>query len=165
MQASDDEPERWLHHAPDGSADPEGSVFLDSRCSTSAAHALAYGHHVGDTGRMLSDLHRAYEQATFDLVGELTLYVRETCEVRTLAPAFAMSVDESFADIQRFGFPDGQSLREWLSSLLARASAASGAADALVASATSAVTLVTCSSERAGQRSRTLLTFCEGGGA
>lgn len=165
MQASGDDPDFWLSHAPDGTPDREGSVYLDSRCSTSTQAAMAYGHHVGDTGRALSDVHGAFSQDAFDGIGGMTLYVRATGEERTLSPTLAMSVDKSYADIQRFGFADDDSLHGWLGGLLSQASASSGDAEALIAAATRAMTLVTCSSDTAGRRARTLLTFCEGGEA
>lgn len=165
MQATEDDPDFWLTHGPDGSRDGEGSVYLDSRCSLASAAAMAYGHHIGDTGRGLSDVHLAYEQSVLDGIGDMTLYARSTGEARALSPVFALSVDKSFGGIQRFGFADDAELRDWLGSLLSQASARVGGADDVVESASRAMTLVTCSSEQAGRRARTLLTFCERGGA
>ena len=151
MQATEGDPDFWLAHGPDGSRDGEGSVYLDSRCSLTSAAAMAYGHHIGDTGRALSDVHLAYEQSVLDGIGDMTLYARSAGETRALSPVFALSVDKSF--------------RDWLGSLLSQASARVGGADYVVESASRAMTLVTCSSEQAGRRARTLLTFCERGGA
>ena len=68
----------------------------------------------------------------------------------SLHPAFSMSVDKSFADIQRFDFGGTAELRAWLSALSAQATAKADGCDTLCAGAKRAVTLVTCSANFAG---------------
>lgn len=68
-----------------------------------------------------------------------------------------MSVDKTFADIQRFDFADDAELRAWLLALGEGASAYREGWQDACGSAGRALTLVTCSSDWAGQRARTLL--------
>lgn len=70
-----------------------------------------------------------------------------------------MRVDKAYQGIRRFDFSGGSGMGEWLDELAADASARSDGWRALSASATRALTLVTCSGARAGLRDRTLLLF------
>ena len=76
-----------------------------------------------------------------------------------LHPAFSLSVDKSFAGIQRFDLPGAAETRAWLADLSAQASARADGCDDLCAHATRAVTLVTCTGNFAGGRARTLTVF------
>lgn len=159
VQPTADEPDDWyLTHAWDGTYDAEGAAYLDVRAQADSGARLVFGHHVGDTGRMFSEVCKAYRQAVFDGLGELEWSTPDGA-TKTLRPLMAMSVDKSYEGIQTFGFVDERALREWLTGLLADASAASADAEGIAAGATDVVTLCTCSSDTAGQRPRTLVVF------
>lgn len=148
----------YLHHDLWRNYSLSGCPYLDARCDADGAHALVYGHHVGHTDQMFSPIYDAYGQARFNEIGSLTWSTPARGDVE-LKPAFAMSVDKSYGPIQTFDFADADDLRAWLSTLSAAASARSADCDELCAAATRAVTLVTCSSNRSGQRARTLVVF------
>jgi sortase B len=159
MQPSGDQPDDWyLTHAPDGSESGEGSAYLDRRAGADSGHRLVFGHHMAGTDRMFSGVSKAYVQGSFDGLGDMTWSTPGGGGL-TLRPAFAMSVDKQYASVQRFSFADGDDMRDWLEGLAADASAVAEDVDGLVASAADVVTLCTCSSDRAGQRARTLVTF------
>ncbi len=159
LQSSDDEPDDWyLTHRLDGSYSSEGSAFLDVRARAGSGARLVFGHHMGDTGLVFSSVAKAYRQDVFDSLGEMWWCTPEGGTL-TLRPVMAMSVDASYAAIQRFGFATEGEMREWLGELMADATATSSDAGDVIASATDVVTLCTCSSDRSGQRARTLVVF------
>lgn len=159
MQPCGGQADDWyLTHAPDGSESGEGSAYLDRRAEADSGHRLVFGHHMAGTDRMFSAVSKAYGQGSFDGLGDMTWSTPGGGDL-TLRPAFAMSVDKQYAAIQRFSFADGVDMRAWLGGLAGDASARADDVDGIVASAGAAVTLCTCSSDRAGQRARTLVTF------
>ena len=78
---------------------------------------------------------------------------------RAPPPAFSLSVDKSFAGIQRFDLAGAAETRAWLADLSAQAGARAEGCDDLCEHATRAVTLVTCTGNFAGGRARTLTVF------
>lgn len=135
----------------------EGVPFLDHRCNATGMHRLVYGHRLS-MGGQFSELQRAYEQGVFDTLGACHWYLPDGSET-TLLPAFSLSVDMWFGDIQQFDFDGHEHLRDWLIDLSRQASASSSECDSLVSEATSVVTLVTCSSDIGHQEWRTLTVF------
>lgn len=107
---------------------------------------------------MFTYLRDAWRQEKFDTLGDMRWSTPAEGTV-SLHPAFSMSVDKSFADIQRFDFNGTVELRAWLSALSAQATAKADGCDALCAGAKRVVTLVTCSANFAGGRARTLTVF------
>ncbi|MFR4802289.1 MAG: hypothetical protein ACLT98_02495 [Eggerthellaceae bacterium] len=83
-------------------------------------HALVYGHHLNFDGEMFTYLRDAWRQEKLDTLGDMRWSTPAEGTV-SLHPAFSMSVDKSFADIQRFDFNGTAELRAWLS--LAQATA------------------------------------------
>lgn len=159
LQSSGDEPSDWyLTHGLDGSYSSEGSAFLDERASADSGARLVFGHHMGDTGLVFSSVAKAYRQDAFDSLGEMWWGTPDGGAL-TLRPVMAMSVDASYAPIQRFGFATEGELREWLCGLMGDATATSADAEDVIGSATDVVTLCTCSSDRSGRRARTLVVF------
>lgn len=158
MRATEDDPEFWLTHDPDGNETFAGSLFTDWRSDPDGRAVLVYGHHMGTTGRMFSPIYARFRQSEFD---GLTTAEWSTPRggTTTLRPLCAMSVDKSYQPVQRFDFKDDDDFRSWLNSLLTDSTARSPEAESLVASANRAVTLVTCSSPKSGQRARTLVVF------
>ena len=148
----------YLHHDLWRRPSSAGCPYLDARCSADGPHALVYGHHMGFTDQMFSPIFDAYRQDRFDGIGDMTWATPGKGAAR-LRPAFALSVDKTYSDIQTFDFADATELRPWLSRLARQATAKAQDCDELCASATRAVTLVTCSSTLSGQRARTLLVF------
>lgn len=156
-QASDEDPGYYLSHDFWGGADAAGCPYLDARCGAEGEAMLVYGHHLGFSTRMFSELFRAYRQDVFDGVGAATWST--TSGETVFEPLMAMSVDKSYADIQRFDFDDAEELREWLRALSQSATATADDADDLIDGAERVLTLVTCSSTIGGQRERTLVVF------
>lgn len=150
----------YLHHDFWRQPSFAGCLYLDGRCRADGSHALVYGHHMGYTGQMFSPIFDTYRQDEFDRVGDMSWTTPAKGTAR-LHPAFALSVDKTFGDIQTFGFAGATELRTWLAALAGQATARAANCDELCASATRAVTLVTCSSTIGGQRARTLLVFVQ----
>lgn len=162
---SEDDQAWYLTHDLWGRSAHSGTPFLDRRCdSASARHVCAYAHHMTSTSGMFSQLQEAYLQERFDRLGPLTW---ETPEVLVQAePLCALRVDASWQEIQRFDWgsagqdtgdqDDVASFRTWLEGIAAQADALSPQASRMLVSATRCITLVTCSSDFAMQRWRTL---------
>lgn len=139
----------------------EGVPFLDHRCSATGMHRLVFGHRLA-MGGQFSELQKAYEQEVFDTLGACHWCLPDGSE-SVLLPAFSLSVDMWFGDVQRFDFEDDGQLRVWLSELSQQATAVSPECKQLLDNASSAVTLVTCSSDYAHQEWRTLTVFVDAG--
>lgn len=162
---SEDDQAWYLTHDLWGRSARSGTPFLDRRCDgADARHVCAYAHHMTSTSGMFSQLQEAYLQERFDRLGPLTW---ETSEVLVQAePLCALRVDASWQEIQRFDWgnagqdtgdqDDVASFRTWLEGIAAQADALSSQADQMLAQATRCITLVTCSSDFAMQRWRTL---------
>lgn len=148
----------YLNHDFDRNWSFSGCPYLDPRCGADGRHALVYGHHLNFDGEMFTYLRDAWRQEKFDALGDMRWSTPAEGTV-SLHPAFSMSVDKSFADIQRFDFNGTAELRAWLSALSAQATAKADGCDALCAGAKRVVTLVTCSANFAGGRARTLTVF------
>ena len=80
---------------------------------------------------------------------------------QALKPVMAMSVDKKYQPIQTFDFTSAEEVRSWLLDMKKNATAVSNDCDTTIASATRAITLVTCSSMDTGGRARTLLIFVQ----
>ena len=162
---SEDDQDWYLTHDLWGRTSCSGTPFLDRRCNgADARHVCAYAHHMTSTSGMFSQLQEAYLQERFDRLGSLKW---ETPERLVQAePLCALRVDASWQEIQRFdwesavrdgGDQDGLAdFRTWLEGIAAQADALSAQASQMLANAARCITLVTCSSDFAMQRWRTL---------
>ena len=155
-QGAEQEPGFYLAHDLWGQPSQVGCPYLDWRCSVADTHALIYGHRVGTTDLQFSPIANAWDQGVFDALGAATLETRT--DTKSYVPCFALKVDKSYEQIQRFSM-NRDELRSWLEDMLGEASAASPRAQDLCRHATKALTLATCASSQAGQRERTLLVF------
>ena len=155
-QGAEQEPGFYLAHDLWGQPSQVGCPYLDWRCSVADTHALIYGHRVGTTDLQFSPIANAWDQGVFDALGAATLETRTG--TKSYVPCFALKVDKSYEQIQRFSM-NRDELRSWLEDMLGEASAASPRAQDLCRHATKALTLATCASSQAGQRERTLLVF------
>lgn len=124
----------YLNHDFDRNWSFSGCPYLDPRCGADGRHALVYGHHLNFDGEMFTYLRDAWRQEKFDALGDMRWSTPAEGTV-SLHPAFSMSVDKSFADIQRFDFNGTAELRAWLSALSAQATAKADGCDALCAGA------------------------------
>ena len=162
---SEDDQDWYLTHDLWGRTSCSGTPFLDRRCEgASARHVCAYAHHMTSTSGMFSQLQEAYLQERFDRLGPLKW---ETPEGLVQAePLCALRVDASWQEIQRFDWgsavrdgrdqDDVADFRTWLEGIAAQADALSPEASQMLANAARCITLVTCSSDFAMQRWRTL---------
>ena len=162
---SEDDQAWYLTHDLWGRTSCSGTPFLDRRCDSACArHACAYAHHMTSTSGMFSQLQEAYLQERFDRLGSLKW---ETPEGLVQAePLCALRVDAGWQDIQRFDWGDGtgqdadqaeaDAFRAWLEGIALQADALSPQVDQMLAGASRCITLVTCSSDFAMQRWRTL---------
>ncbi len=134
-----------------------GCPYLDVRCKERGAHLLVFGHRLGRSHHMFTELAGTHEQSTFDAIGNATWNSRAGSEV--FEPVLSLVVDKDDALIQRFEFDSPSELRDWLTDLLARSAAHTGNASDIALEARRALTLVTCAEARRGGRRRTLVVF------
>lgn len=146
----------YLTHDAWRQPDPLGCPYLERSCQPDGRHILVYGHHIigEDTG--FSPIYRAYEQDVFDTIGDISWNIKGGEERFT--PLFARLVDEGFSEIRRFGFTGNGDLRDWLLELCKDAEAQSEGVKERAREASRALTLITCSSDKAGEDLRTILT-------
>ena len=157
-QAQADKPDFYLSHNLWGDPSGAGCPYVDARTSPNGQHALVYGHRMGTMGKVFSPLGDCHEQEHFEKLGELLWSTPQKGDI-TLQPLCALEVDMAYQHVQQFAFDDDAGLQTWLSDLLNEATAVTPNAQDLAARASRVVTLVTCSSPVAGQRSRTLVVF------
>lgn len=148
----------YLRHDLWGRESGAGCPYLMRGCGADDPHALVYGHHMGWTGFMFSTIADTYLPASFARIGR-ALWSTAGGGETAFVPYCAMRVDKAYQGIRRFDFSGGSGMEEWLNGLAADASSRSDGWRSLSASAARALTLVTCSSVRAGMRDRTLLVF------
>lgn len=159
MRATQDDPEHYLSHDLWNRLAFEGIPFMDRRCKADGAHRLVYGHNLS-MGGQFSELQRAYEQEVFDALGACH-WDTPARGGTTLVPLCALKVDLWYEPIQTFSFEGEQGLRQWLASLVHDAEARAEGHEHLLEHASSAITLVTCSSNLGNQRWRTMVVFVE----
>lgn len=152
----------WLRHDLWGSWTLSGTPFIDHRVSgADDRNVVVYGHHLTGIGGAFSELQRAHGQASFDGLG--TLSWETPARASAMAPLCALSVDEGWPDIQTFdwsGDPSGEAFRPWLAGIASQATARSAGWEALCASASRCVALVTCTSDWSHQPWRTIAVWC-----
>lgn len=158
MQASSADPTYWLHHDAWGEPSGVGCPFVDHRTTPDAPRVLVYGHHLGTTHQVFSDLYDCHEQGRFDALGEMS-WVTPARGATRLRPLCALVVDESDQLVQQLDESDVASTRAWLAEILARSTARADDAEELASDAVRAVALVTCSSLTPGQDARTVVVF------
>ncbi len=159
----------YLDHDVFGRPSAAGAVYLDALCSPSDPLLVVYGHRMGNSTEMFSELGEYHEQERFDALGTASWSTPEGTD--TFEPVCALVVDEQWngldagaAASRRPNAKDGlPPLNAWLTALLGRANASSGKSDALCASAQRALVLVTCSSPIAGGPERTVTVFASTG--
>lgn len=147
----------YLRHDFWGSPSLEGVPFLDVRCQPDDAHRLVYGHHLS-MGGQFSELQKAYQQAAFDGLGPCHWFTPNHSE-EVLLPLCGQIADAWSQDAQRVSFYGEEDFQEWLLKLAGTSSAHSPDWQKLISSARTAITLVTCTSDRSGGAQRTLVTF------
>jgi hypothetical protein len=159
-QATDEDPGWWLAHDLWSEESPAGVPYIDHRTYADAWHVICYGHHLPVTGGMFSEIYQCYDQTEFDRVLTVDLlWSTPMGGTVRLRPLCAMRQDMSYEQIQRFDFEDDGSFREWLETIIDDSTARVSGDEGLVARASRAVSVVTCSSDLPGQRDRTILVF------
>lgn len=161
MARDEGEQDWYLSHDLWGQASASGTPFMDWRCKGAGTrHICVYAHHMTSTSGMFSQLQSIYEQERFDALG--TLSWETPSGVTWAVPLCALRVDAGWQEIQRFDW-DAAAVGEsdtgfaaWLEDVAMQADALSSDAPALLRSPTRCFTLVTCSSDFARQRGRTL---------
>lgn len=155
---SKNRPRDWyLDHDAWGKRSELGCPYLDVRCEERGAHLLVFGHRLGRSHHMFTELARAHEQSAFDAIGNATWNSRAGSEV--FEPVLSLVVDKDDALIQRFEFDSPLELQDWLTDLLAHSAAHTGNASDIALEARRTLTLVTCAEARRGGRRRTLVVF------
>lgn len=155
---SKNRPRDWyLDHDAWGKRSRLGCPYLDVRCEERGAHLLVFGHRLGRSRHMFTELAEAHEQSAFDAIGNATWNSRAGSEV--FEPVLSLVVDKDDTLIQRFEFDSPLELQDWLTDLLAHSAAHTGNASDIALEARRTLTLVTCAEARRGGRRRTLVVF------
>lgn len=158
-QATKQKPEFYLTHNLWGESNLIGCLYIDRRTNKSANHILVFGHRTGLEQSMFSELRLSYEQSEFDMLGNLAWETRSAPYTTTYKPLCAFKTDENNQQIQQFDFDSTSKLQDWLNEIIDSSSTQSQNAKKLIASASRAITLVTCSEERSGQSGRSVVVF------
>lgn len=157
-QPSPNQPPDWyLRHGIDGQPKRTGTPYLDARC-TETRHLMVYGHNLGIPGLGFTSLARAFKANVFSEMGEAT-WSQQGRRMISFTPAFACRVDKAYETIQRFSFATADELRTWLHAVKKDATVAESDCDELIASARSALTLVTCTKNQRAGKERTLVIY------
>lgn len=157
LAAAKDDAHFYLDHDAYGRPSSAGSVYLDARCTADGAALVVYGHRTGTGQRMFSDLRDAYEPESFAKIGT-AVWETESGTTR-FRPLCALKVNERWERLR----PDGRIGRNaWLDDVSRQATAVSEQRRTLCATAQRVLILVTCSSLRSGQDSRTIVVFVAG---
>lgn len=147
----------YLTHDLWGRWSETGCPFLDCRADPDMGVQLIFGHHMGVSREMFSELHDVWNQDSFDRLGACTWAT--PADVVELHPLCAARVDQDHQLIQRFAFASPDELHEWLSNLCEKACARVSGWEDVATRASRVVSLVTCSSDIARQRARTIVIF------
>lgn len=150
----------WLSHDFFGAESPLGCAFVDRRCEgADDAHVMCLGHHVaGVPEAVFSRLSDCYLPEAFGGLGELLWSTPAEGTLR-LRPLCAARVREDDEGVQAFGLAGEGELRAFLEGHAGRCEARDPQWRAMAGLAERAVTLVTCSSDIAGQPWRAAATF------
>lgn len=138
---------------------PIGCPYIESDVLPSARHLRVYGHHLW-TGGAFSELQHAYEPETFSSLGTLSWEDPHTSSL-SLQPLCALRVKNTDELVLRQGFSSDEDLRAWLIQLVSVSDTSVNNDMALVAAATRAISLITCSSDLVGQPWRTVVVFVD----
>ncbi len=157
VQTQASQPNYYLKHDFYKNWSSIGCPYIDSRTSLGNRHVLAYGHHLGTTQLMFSSLARAYQQDVFDSLGDAVISAASGSTLR-FTPWIALRVDSTYELIQTFDWSGEDSFISWAQSLRDEKGAIH-AKDGAPTNITQVLTLVTCSSNTAGQKTRTLVIF------
>lgn len=159
VQSGEGTPSDWyLSHDYWGSPSLHGHPFLDTRSRLDGQHLLIYGHRVGTTEKMFTQISSSHEPDRFMSIGSATWTGNDQVPSMFL-PLCSLKVDETYAAIQTFTFDGVEGLRRWLSALAERSNAQAPNARRLIEKSVRALTLVTCSSAVPNGPERTLMIF------
>lgn len=154
----DDPVDYYLYHDVYRNDNYLGCLFIDPRCNRDSKHIMIYGHNMNN-GKMLSDIHRAFSQNEFDNLGRMEFYSVDG-KLTVYNPIMSESVEKDYQPIQMFDFQDSKQLREHMELISRTVTAVSQNMNSEISSMNSAITLVTCSSDREpGLPYRTFIVF------
>lgn len=171
-QLTDDMPANYyLTHDIWGERNTVGCPFIDSRSDARAAHILVFGHRIGWTDAAFTSLWDGYMPDRFTTLGAASWEIpsedkgsiegdgARRGEVVTFQPLCALHVEADYAAIQRFSFPDVDTLRSWLAEIANDATARAPHLTERIASAERVLSLVTCSEANGHSTTRTIIVF------
>lgn len=156
-QADMNDRDFYLTHDLYGRKSAAGCIYLDARCNPSSSFLIVYGHRMGTSHRMFSDLGECYEQASFDQLGA-ALWSEKGMGTVAFQPFCALKVNQSGNSFPA-GAASAEELSTWLSHTGDTASALNPVWKTLRDQARRVLVLVTCSSPVAGGSERTLVVF------
>lgn len=159
-QASDEDPEWYLHRDCWGAWNDIGCPYIDHRTTADAPHTLVYAHHLTYTDWMftaISDWHDPDVLASHE--SDLMLWTTKGMGTRRLVPVCALVADRWEQLIQRFRFENPSELRSWLSEVVEASDARTALAEQAVLRARKVVTLATCRSSWLSEQRRVLVVF------
>lgn len=147
----------YLSHDYAGNFNAIGCPFIDWRTSIDATHVLIYAHSNAGANILFNEIKHADNQDVFSHIGKAIITYPDG-KTRVFKPLAALSVDQNYQPIQTFSFTDSE-LQDWLSQLEKSASARNAGGSLQINTTQRVLTLVTCTSDVANQRPRTLVIF------
>lgn len=161
----DDPDDFYLDHASDRTRNWAGSAYQDRRAGEGGLHRLVLAHHLGTSARLFSPLYDRWRPERFCRLGTARWIGPDrggTCvSLLHFEPLCALVTDKADPLVQRFTFRSIDDLRVWCAEVCETASARAGEWQVLTAGTSRVLTLVTCASERIGQRERTAVLFAQ----
>lgn len=102
----------------------DGCPFADYRCDPNGRNVVIYGHHMGSSNVMFSQLYNGYTQGKFDTFGTLRYSTPEMGTVE-LTPIVDLRVYETYGPVQQFDFkPTDAEVADELDTIIAEHEAA-----------------------------------------
>lgn len=157
-QSSVDEPDFYLTHDFWNTLSTTGTPYLAAQTDPEGLVIMIFGHHTTITGFMFYDLAGCFEQKSFEDVGT-AIWITPEAGSTNFEPLCSLRVASTDTTLMNFDASTEEEMRTWLTQSCTDATAVSDNYDELLATATRALILVTCTGRLYGSSSRTITIF------
>lgn len=157
-QSSTDDPDFYLTHDFWSTVSTTGTPYLAAQADPDGLVLMIFGHHTTITNIMFHDLADCFEQSAFNDIGTAT-WITPNAGATNFEPLCSLRASSTETTLMNFGANTEEELRTWLAQSCTDATAVSDKYDELLATATRALLLVTCTGSLYGSSSRTITVF------
>ena len=119
-QATEDDPDYWLSHNINGYYSQSGTIFFDEESNDKVS--IIYGHKMNMYGLMFNELGDKADQASFNNLGNVLLWTKET-GLETYTPIAAQRVNAYETDLRNVPSMTDENRLEWAKQFYNNASA------------------------------------------